>query len=67
MWWKNELKLKSIVTFDGNVFYPAEGMFKKVFADLLHSYCLGENRSIQALACSKKFYCNVITMAFFSR
>ena len=29
------------VTFDSNSFHSAEGLFKKGFADLLHSYCLG--------------------------
>ena len=34
------------VTFDGNLFHPAEDLFRKVFVDMLHSYCLEQNRSI---------------------
>ena len=30
------------VTFNGSLFQGAKGPFKKVFADLLHSYCLGQ-------------------------
>ena len=41
------------VTFDGNLFHPVESLFREVFADLLHSYCLGQDRSIQAFARSE--------------
>ena len=54
------------VTFDGNLFHLAEGLFNKVFADLLHSYCLGLGRDIQAFARPDIFYYCSITVAPFS-
>ena len=38
------------VTFDVNFFHPAQDLFRKVSADLVHSYCLGQERYIQAFA-----------------
>ena len=49
--------------FFGNSFHPAEGLFRKVFADLLHSYCLGQDRYIQAFAVMGIFYYSAITVA----
>ena len=54
------------VTFDGNLFHSAEGLFKKFFADLLHSYCLGQDRYIQAFARPEIFYYSAITITFFA-
>ena len=55
------------VTFDGNSFHPAEGPFIKNFADLLHSYWLGQGEFIQAFARLEIFYYGAITVASFSR
>ena len=55
------------VTFNGNLFHPAEGLFRKVFVDLLRSYCLGQDRSIQAFARMEIFYYCAITVAPFFR
>ena len=38
-------------------------LFKKVFADLLHSYCSGRNRFIHAFARPEIFYYSAITVA----
>ena len=51
------------VTFDSNFFHPAEGLFKKVFTDLLRSYCLRQNRCIQVFARPEILYCSTITVA----
>ena len=50
------------VIFDGN----AERMFKRVFTDLLHSYCLGRDRCIQAFARTEIFYYSAIKVAIFT-
>ena len=47
-------------------FHPVEGLFKKAYAALLHSYCLGPDRSIQAFARPEIFYHSAITVASFS-
>ena len=53
------------VTFDGNS-SSRERLFN-VFADLLHSYCLGQDRSIQAFGRPEIFYYSAIMVAYFSR
>ena len=50
-------------TFGGNSYHPAEGLFKKGFAELLHSYCLGQD----AFARLDIFYYSAITIVSFSR
>ena len=52
------------VTVDGNSFHPPESLFKKVFADLLHNYCLGQDRSILASTRPETFYCSAIKRSF---
>ena len=52
------------VTFDENSCHLA---VKKVFADLLHSYCFGQDRSIQPFARPEIFYYGEITVALLSR
>ena len=52
-------------TFDGNFFHPAEVLFIKGFADLLHSYCSGQNRYIPTFARPEIFYYSAITITFF--
>ena len=54
------------VKFNGNLFHPAEGLFKRIFADLLHSYCLGRDRYFQAFAGPEIFYYSAITVASFA-
>ena len=46
-------------------FHPAEACSERVYADLVHSYCLGWNRSIQAFAHSEIFCYSPITVAPF--
>ena len=50
------------VILDGNYFIPSKAYSKGVFADLLHSYCLGWNWFIQAFVYLKIFYCSAITV-----
>ena len=40
-------------------------LFKEGFADLLHSYCLVQDRYIQAFARPEIFHCSAITVAIF--
>ena len=54
------------VKFDGNLFHPAEGLLKKICADLLHSYCLERDRYIQAFGRLEIFCYSAITVAPFS-
>ena len=49
------------------LFQLAEGCSKMLYDDLLHSYCLGRNRFIQAFARPEIFYYSGITVAPFSR
>ena len=42
-------------------------LFKKILADLLHSYCSREDRFIQAFARLEIFYYSTITVALLSR
>ena len=53
------------MTFDGNLFHLAGGCLKR-FADLLQSYCLEQDRHIQAFARPEIFYYSAITAAPFS-
>ena len=55
------------VTFDSNLLHLAEGLFKNVFAELLHIYCLGQDRSNQAFARPEIFYYSVIMVVLLSR
>ena len=47
------------------LFRPAKAVQKGV-ADLLHSYCLGRERYIQAFTRTEMFYYSVIAIASFS-
>ena len=53
------------ITFNGNAFHPAIGLFKQVFADLLHSYCLGQDQTIQAFARPEIINYSATNVAFF--
>ena len=53
-------------TFDRNSFHPAEGLFRKIFADLLHSYYSGRDRYIQTFTRPEIFYYGAITVVILS-